>query len=154
MNLDNQSTFSTKVQRLIYELVKNYELCDKVCMAQHGVTASQGYTILSLPKEDNLNMNELSEAMGLASSTMTRIVDGLVCKELVYRKSDDEDRRVVRVGLTDRGQEVRRTLDKALQDFFKPALDEIREDERPAILHALEQVTKSIAKAIEACCSG
>jgi DNA-binding MarR family transcriptional regulator len=151
MNQDEQSSFAARVQRQLYQLVRNYELCDQVCLAQHGVTASQGYTLLSLPQEGALTMNELSEAMEVASSTMTRMVDQLVSKGLVHRRPDKEDRRIVRVQLTAQGQVIRRTLDKALQEFFKQALEAIPEDERPAILHALEQVTKPIVKALEAC---
>lgn len=154
MTSNEPSAFATSLQRQLYRLVRAYELCDQACLAQNGVTASQGYTLLSLPEAGYLSMNDLSEAMRLASSTMTRYVDELVRKGLVQRRSDADDRRVVRVELTERGHEVRRTLESAMQDFFKQVLDEIQEDERPVLLRALEQVTKSIAKVFKNCCAG
>lgn len=144
----SRDTFAAQIQRLLYKLVRSYELCDRVCLTQHDVTASQGYTLLALPPEGTVSMNELSEAMGLAGSTMTRMVDQLVSKRLVQRKPDDEDRRVVRVWLTERGREARRTLEQALQDFFKGALDDIREEERPTILRALERIVQSVEKGL------
>lgn len=146
--------FAARMQRLIYQLVRDYELCDRACLSQYAVTAAQGYTLLTIPQEGSMTMNELSEAMGLANSTMTRMVDNLVRKGLMYRKPDDEDRRVVRVGIAAQGQIVRRTLEKAQQEQMQEALSEIQEDERPAIVHALEQVNKSIEKALKACCTG
>lgn len=154
MNLDELNAFAASVQRHMYRLVKDYELCDQVCLAQYGVTAAQGYTVLSLPREGGLTMNELSEAMEVAGSTMTRMVDQLVSKELVCRWHDDEDRRMVRVGLTARGQELRQTLDKALQDFFLQAMEKIPEDKRPAILDALDLLSMSMVKALKTCCAG
>jgi DNA-binding MarR family transcriptional regulator len=141
--------FPIKVQRQIYQLVKLYQFCDRVCLAEHGVGASQGYTLLSLPPQGSMTMNDLSSAMGLANSTTTRIVDELVRKGLACRKSDKADRRVVKVELTVQGQELWRTLDKELQSFFGKALKEISEDERPSIIHSLERVTQLIAKALE-----
>lgn len=149
MSRSESDTFPSKVQRQIYQLAKLYQFCDRVCLAEHGVGATQGYTLLSIPQKGSLTMNDLSNAMGLASSTTTRIVDQLVHKGLVRRKTDSADRRVVRVELTTRGRELWRTLDKELQDFFKQALGEIPADERHSIIHALTQVTKSIAKALE-----
>ncbi len=154
MTLPAPSVFATSLQRQLYQLVRTYELCDQACLAQNGVTASQGYTLLFLPEAGHLSMNDLSQAMGLASSTMTRYVDELVRKGLAHRRPDDEDRRVVRVELSDRGRELRCVLQSAMQDFFKQVLDEIQEKERPALLRALEQVTQAIVKVFKSCCAG
>ncbi len=150
----NSLVFATSLQRQLYRLVRTYELCDQACLAQNGVTASQGYTLLSLPKEGTLSMNDLSEAMGLAGSTMTRYVDELVRKGFVQRKSDAEDRRVVRVELTKQGDKVRSILEGALQDFYRQVQDEIPPDERDGLLRALELVSQAIAKAFNSCCAG
>ena len=152
MNLAETNILGTKVQRQIYQLVRLYQSCDRVCLVERGVSASQGYTLLSLPQEGSLNMNELSEAMGLANSTTTRIVDQLVKKELVHRREDIADRRVVRVQLTAQGRELWQTLDTELHDFFSQIMNGIQEDERPVILHALERLTTSLAKALGGCC--
>lgn len=149
MSQSKTNDFPTRVQRQIYQLVKLYQSCDRVCVAEHGVGASQGYTLLSLPLKGSMTMNDLSSAMGLANSTTTRVVDELVRKGFVHRKSDNADRRVVKIELTVRGQELWGTLDKELQSFFGAALKEISEDERPSIIHSLERVTQVIAKALE-----
>lgn len=153
MNPDETRTFATSLQRQLGDLARAYELCDHGCLAQNGVTAAQGYTLLSLPEKGYLTMNRLSEAMGLANSTMTRMVDQLVQKNLVQRKPDDEDRRIVLVGLTGQGREIRFSLEKNLQEFFAQVAAGIPEDERPLILQALEQVTRLVrALAQKNCC--
>ncbi|MBI5879041.1 MAG: MarR family transcriptional regulator [Chloroflexi bacterium] len=153
MNLKS-SAFAASFQRELHQLVRAYELCNQACLAENGVTASQGYTLLSLPQQGYLSMNDLSEAMGLAGSTMTRYVDQLVERGLVYRESDHEDRRVVRVKLTDRGRELRRVVERAMQEFFKQVLDELREEERSALLRTIEQVARAIEKVFRICCAG
>ncbi len=148
---DKARDFASQVLHLISELVKNNEMCDRECLVQYGVTASQGYTILSISEEGTLSMNELSKTMGVDNSTMTRMVDQLVEKILVYRKPDEKDRRLVRVGLTEQGHGLRRDLEEELKNFYKTALDEISEEERPSIIRSLEQLNKAITKAIETC---
>src|SRR3990170_2934878 len=113
MNQDELGSFAARLQRLMYKLIKSYEQCDEMCLAQFGVTSAQAYTLLALPDEADVSMNELSESMGVANSTMTRMVDQLVRKELVYRRHSEDDRRVVRVELTTQGQKVRHTLERA-----------------------------------------
>lgn len=145
--------FVASLQRHVYRLVKECELCDQMCMGQYGVTASQGYTILALPESENVTMNTLSDSMGLASSTMTRMVDQLVNKGLARRTTDDEDRRVVRVGLTAQGQETRRNLEQAQQFFFGQVLAETPQEERQVLLQVLERVVAAIEKVRQSSCS-
>lgn len=154
MNQITSGAFAARMQQLMYTLVKNYQQCDQMCLSQHGITASQGYALLAFPQASEITMNELSEAMELANSTMTRMVDQLVSKDLVYRRQDDRDRRVVLVGLTPQGQGLRSTLERAKQELFQEVLGEISQEERPAILHALEHVVKLLGSAVENACCG
>lgn len=149
----NQNDFADRIQQLLYQLVRNYELCDQMCVAEHKVTASQAYTLLAIPEESDITMNELSEAMDLANSTMTRMVDHLLRKGIVQRRHDDEDRRVVRVGLTAEGRELRHTLEKERQRMYREVLSEIQEKERPVIISALENALRAIATVTKKCCS-
>lgn len=51
-------------------------------------------------------MNQLSERMSLARSTMTRVVDTLVRDGILERVRDREDRRLVEVQLTEKGKDL------------------------------------------------
>ncbi len=90
--MDETISFAAALQRQIYELVRAHELCDRACLAQNGVTAAQGYTLLAFPEQGGMTMNALSDQMRLSSSTMTRMIDQLVQKGFVLRRPDDEDR--------------------------------------------------------------
>jgi DNA-binding MarR family transcriptional regulator len=146
------NVFYSQVERLLYNLIRNYEACNRACVSQLGVTTSQAYTLLALPPRQSLTMNELSDTMGLAGSTMTRMVDQLVAKELAHREQDEQDRRLVRVALTPGGEEVRSTLRHLLDTFFGQALDRIPAKEHASILRSLERLNRAIAEGITACC--
>jgi DNA-binding MarR family transcriptional regulator len=150
--MENTRDFAVKVRRLIDRIVRNNEIYDHACLNFFGVTTSQGSTILSFPPEGALTMNELSSLVGVDSSTMTRMVDQLVDKNLVLRKADDQDRRLVLVILTESGVNVQKALKEALQEFYKESLDEIPPVERESIIASLERLSASISRGLENCC--
>src|SRR5512139_534431 len=136
--------FADDIQQVTYDLVRYNANCDRVCVEQLGVTASQGYILLALPETDSITMNDLSLRMKLANSTMTRMVDQLVQKKMVTRESDSDDRRVVRIRLTKQGQDVQVRLKKTMQDLFAQILKDIHAGEREQIVHSLEKLKQSI----------
>ncbi len=145
-------TFADDIQRLTYDLVRYDAICDRVCVEELGVTVSQGYILLALPETGSVTMNDLSAKMRLANSTMTRMADQLVQKRLITRGPDSDDRRIVRVQLTEQGQDIRTRLKKALRDLFSEVLKDIPEGERETIVHSLEILKLSIVNARKSCC--
>src|SRR5512145_1336594 len=145
-------TFADDIQRLTYDLVRYNAICDRVCVEELGVTASQGYILLALPETDSITMNDLSLRMKLANSTMTRMVDQLVQKKMVTRGADSDDRRIVRIRLTKQGQDVQVRLKKTMQDLFAQILKDIPTGEREQIVHSLETLKRSIVNTLKDCC--
>jgi DNA-binding MarR family transcriptional regulator len=148
----NVSNLADDVQRLVSKLVRNYQRCDRMCLAEHGVTAAQGYAILTFPSDGSIGMNALSEALGLASSTVTRMVDQLVAKNLVRRRPGDEDRREVLAELTDEGSRLRAGLEEAHRTAFQVVLGEIPNSERGTLVEALQRLNQALEKATDCCC--
>ena len=144
--------FANDIQRLTYDLACYYAISDRVCVEELGVTASQGYILLALPEIGSVTMNDLSVRMKLANSTMTRMVDQLVQKGMVTRGPDPEDRRIVRVRLTEQGQGVKIRLKKTMQDLFSQILKDIPAGEREQIIHSLKTLTQSIVNTLRSCC--
>lgn len=144
------AAYVARIQRLVYQLARLMERCDELCLAQHDVTVAQGYTLMSLSPSSDLTMNALSEAIGVAGSTATRMADQLVKKGLAARRRDPEDRRIVRVALTKRGQALRSELATATESCFTDAFAKVAKGERRATIRVLEFITTSLANALDA----
>jgi DNA-binding MarR family transcriptional regulator len=144
--------FVNEAHRLIDKIAQNNRVYEENCVKFFGVTTSQGGTILSIPLNSTLKMNELSKAAGVDTSTMTRMVDQLVDKGLVTRKTGEKDRRQVQIGLTITGKKLRQELAAALDNFYKDSLDQIPEKDREAIIESLLKVNEAIGKGLEECC--
>jgi DNA-binding MarR family transcriptional regulator len=77
-----------------------------------------------------ITMGDLSRVLGVPFSTATRTVDWLVDNGYVQRLADPEDRRVVRVDLTDAGKELYRTMNDLLLESAELFLLNFSPDER------------------------
>jgi DNA-binding MarR family transcriptional regulator len=72
---------------------------------KHKLNLTQAITILLL-EEESMTTSHISRKIGLSSAAMTGILDKLDSMRLTFRKRNQFDRRVITIGLTDRGREV------------------------------------------------
>jgi DNA-binding MarR family transcriptional regulator len=66
-----------------------------------GLTGPQQSTMQVLVQSDGLSLKDLSNELGLAHSTVSGIVDRLEKQGLVKRQTDEADRRVAKLVVTD-----------------------------------------------------
>lgn len=72
-------------------------------LSDSDLSLDQWRVLDALYESDGFTMSALAEAVGTSSATITRLVDRLVTRSLVYRTSDAADRRRVLVRLSQRG---------------------------------------------------
>lgn len=143
--------FAESLQRLTNDLVRYSGVLDRVCTETLDISGSQAYALLAIPDGESIAMSELSLKMKLAGSTMTRTVDPLVKKGLVIRQPDTEDRRVVRVCLTEGGMKAKQQMQNTLQWFFSSVMEEIPAGEREVVIQSLERLNAAIINALQCC---
>ena len=88
----------------------------------YGVTPPQLCVLSCLWEEDNLPANVLAERSAFDAPTITGILDRLERQELVERRRDSSDRRVVKACLTERGAALREALPEIARDASAAAL--------------------------------
>ncbi|WP_373499163.1 MarR family winged helix-turn-helix transcriptional regulator [Desulfococcus sp.] len=79
-------------------------------VARFGVTAVQGMVLAFLAEEDDIPSGSLGSRVQLDSATLTGIVDRLARAGLVERRDSPDDRRAVRIRLTEKGRTVGRAV--------------------------------------------
>jgi len=103
----------------------------------------------SIQQKGNLTMGELSNALAVPLSTATRIVDWLVDNGYAQRLSDPEDRRIVRVALTDTGYEMHEIIESYIRQRVKQIFSCLTLEEQAMLLTLIGKVVfalKEIAK--------
>jgi DNA-binding MarR family transcriptional regulator len=105
-----------------------------------GLTPPQFYVLATIGYAGGLPFGEIGAKMMVTVSNLTGIVDRLEEKKLVVRRRDEDDRRVVRVLLTDKGAKLYRStlplFERSLAEIFK-SLDGPEQKELSALLRRL-----------------
>ncbi len=107
------------------------------------LTQSQFDVIATLGDTDGLTCAELSEATLVTKGTLTGVLDRLADKGLIRRTPVKDDRRSIRIMLTDKGDTLYRKTFSAhiafLRPFFERALTQKDADQLRTLLLRLQQ---------------
>jgi len=105
---------------------------------------SVGITFSSHPEP--VSMGELSHALEVPLSTATRIMDWLVKNGYAERLPDPDDRRIVRVALTQSGKEMYQTINEFFMERIEGIMREFTPQERHDLLSLLSRVVDAMEK--------
>jgi len=78
-------------------------------------------------------VGDLADVLGRSPSATSRLIDGLVKRRLVERREEPEDRRQRLVALTQRGQALLRSVDRARADQFLTTVRPLPTTERALV---------------------
>ncbi|MFS0787417.1 MarR family transcriptional regulator [Shouchella sp. 1P09AA] len=88
------------------------------------ITPPQFVALQWLNEYGDMTIGELSDRMHLACSTTTDLIDRMEKNELVTRVRDESDRRVVRIHLKQKGQEIILEVIKKRQHYLAEMLED------------------------------
>ena len=93
-------------------------------------------------------MREISEHARVAVSTMTGIVDKMEDKGLVKRERNDEDRRIVRVLLTGKGERIHQANVENYLQLSRSMLESLDEREQSIYMEITKKIARGAARHI------
>lgn len=106
-----------------------------------SVTVQQMTALHAIARAESVTMSTLASSLQAASlSSATQMADRLVRLGLVERVSDPEDRRVVRLTLSDRGRGLFEGMDTAWRQGIAEALEGLSDRECRDLVMLLEKV--------------
>jgi DNA-binding MarR family transcriptional regulator len=108
--------------------------------ATPGLSEAQFRTMLYLYYHRGASLSDLAEFHGLALSSMSRLVDGLVAKGVVTRAPHAVDRRRIALGLTPRGRAVLRVKMAATRARLASLLTPMAPQRRAAVVVAMRSL--------------
>ena len=102
-----------------------------------------------IAKWQPVNMSFLHEKMFMANSTLTVIVDKLVEAELVNRHRNPEDRRVVLIELTKKGDKKLIKMLNLRQSFLEKSMVDLTEEDKKQFLDLLLPILDNLKEMLE-----
>ena len=88
-------------------------------------------------------MREVAEHLTVAVNSVTSIVDSLEKKEFVRRQRSEEDRRVIRVELTEAGREIAASLMEVNMRLFRTMLGALTEEEQDIFMVLFRKIARA-----------
>jgi len=146
--MENQA--SKYLRELIRVLVRNLGILEKSDASCCGVTISQCHAIVEIGRSGEVSLNELAELLALDKSTMSRTINNLVEDGLVIRELHPEDRRYVKIKLTDKGIKIFKNIEESMDRYYKAIFNSVPEEKREQVLDSLKLLIEAVNK--NKCC--
>ncbi|MFA6808870.1 MAG: MarR family winged helix-turn-helix transcriptional regulator [Eubacteriales bacterium] len=138
MELNNYLAFSFRVALKKMEKSLNRNL------DEFGVSIPQSFILYTLLDEDGCTLKEIGNKSLIDSSSMTVLVDKLEKEHLVERRLDSQDRRAIRVFITDKGREVGAKVSKIGIDFNSQLYDLLGEGNQKEFMHGMNNIINGL----------
>jgi DNA-binding MarR family transcriptional regulator len=108
-----------------------------------SLTTAQLKSLFFIDNEGITNFTKLAAALGVTSSNVTGIVDRLVEQELVSRKENPEDRRVLLLSVTEKGKTLLSSLRESRVKQISEVLTHLSTEELSILARGLALLIKA-----------
>jgi MarR family 2-MHQ and catechol resistance regulon transcriptional repressor len=125
----------------VFKLASKYY--DKICKELNITQVQFEALYLLYISEDNcVKMSELGDKLEMARSGVTILVDRMALAGLAKRRPDVEDRRIINVMITEKGNEIMKELIPSNEIFKLSTLDFIQKEEKELLCKLITQLSQ------------
>lgn len=121
-------------------------------LREHGaqlLSVPQFRTLLFISGNRGASLSEVADHIGLTLPSMSALVDGLVARNFVIRRTRRDDRRRVDLTLTERGEATLDSARNGTQDYLKERFSRFSETERSTIVRGMKILRQVFSESIQ-----
>ncbi len=111
----------------------------------YGLTPFHYLVLCCLWEEDGLSTSGIADKLKQLGATLTGVVDRMEQRNLVYRRRDDRDRRVVRIWLTEEGKRLMTVLPPLGEKTILAATQDMSESEQEITMQFLDRIITNLS---------
>jgi len=112
--------------------------------AKYGGTMSIGFALLNIHTEEGTAATKIAPMMGLEARSLTRLLKSMEEKGLIYRETDKNDKRSVRIMLTKEGKKNKEKARETVLRFNEAVREEIPEEKLTVFFDVLQNINRMI----------
>lgn len=136
-----------RIAEVIFYLYTESRRLTKAEATKVGLTGPQLSVVKILDELGDMSLSDLSDRIRAQNSTVTGIVDRMEREGLVDRKRSNEDRRVVHIRLTEKGQRLARSLNFEPFKLFRAAFENaVTHEELRTLLALLDKIATYVRR--------
>jgi len=129
---------------LMFKMEKACRLKEELFCSKTGISPMELRCLRELLENRFPSIRELSAKMDLTPSRITHIINGLEKKKLLERRIDEDDRRVIKVSLSDNGKTFAQKIMKDYIRFHLEIINLIEKNELNQMLSCLQRFLNSV----------
>ncbi|MEM9242607.1 MAG: MarR family transcriptional regulator [Pseudomonadota bacterium] len=101
--------------------------------------------IMTLAHHQHSSKLQLANAIGMDHSSMSRALDRLIEKNYVQREIDTNDRRLIRISLTEQGRELHQQVFSTISKLWNKVCADFSDQELKQSIHFMQTLAENIA---------
>lgn len=115
---------------------------------ERGFTATTEHWVIlvQLWNEDGQTQTELAEKTGKDEPAVSRLIQNMIARNLIIRKTDPADKRCRRIYLTEKGNTQQKELMALVQETLTEATAHIAKDDVATTKKVLRQIATNLEK--------
>ena len=106
-----------------------------------GITQAIGYALINI-HEEGTAVSQIASLMGVKATSLSRMLNNMEELGLIFRKADPEDKRSVKIFLTESGRQKRKQAKAVVRNFNEYLNSGISERERKQLIETLNKVNQ------------
>jgi DNA-binding MarR family transcriptional regulator len=136
----NKNELAEQMADLTYELLENCQIKIERTAHKLNLTTAEFKLLRSIGENEKVAAGELARRLGLSSSRLTRIIEGLIRKKIVKKSVGGKDRRVVEIQLTPEGILTRDQLKLMYVSVHQEIIDLLPSDAGESVIQAMQKL--------------
>jgi MarR family transcriptional regulator, transcriptional regulator for hemolysin len=132
----------------LFELQRMLRLYADKQARRFGLTRAQWAVLAKLERIEGLKQTEIADLMEMQPITLTRLIDKLCDAGLIERRSDETDRRVNRLYLTEAAKPLMAKLATLRAEITQTALASLSNADTHRLVDELETIKDNIREAL------
>ena len=112
--------------------------------ARYDITTSIGFVLLNIDQELGTPATKIAPLLGLETRSLTRILRSMEEKGLIYKQADTQDKRSVRIFLTELGLEKKEVSRQTVRHFNQKVREKIPQGQLDVFFKVAGQITGMI----------
>lgn len=107
-----------------------------------GITQSIGYLLINIDEAEGTTVSQAAALLGLKSTSLSRMLSQLEEIGLIYRESNQGDKRSVKIYLTPLGKEKRQQARAVVKEFNNYLNTHINENDKQYLIDMLKKINQ------------
>ncbi|HEY1010323.1 MAG: MarR family winged helix-turn-helix transcriptional regulator [Daejeonella sp.] len=109
--------------------------------AEYGITQALGYMLINI-HEEGTTVSQIASLSGVKSTSLSRMLNNMQDLGLIYRETDPEDKRSVKIFLTPFGVEKRQVAKDVVKKFNEYLNAHLSDKERLQLIKSLNKINQ------------